>query len=124
MSWKLMMSWLMGLLLICSGPLASACDASCQLRGPNSCCHTTLSSECLMPRCSSSAACNGTMHQSTAEAAMLRDSLPLAAPESAKHVPAMFHPWIAASQTTMHVRLHPPLQNRSGFDPLLVSLQI
>ena len=26
-----MMSWLMGLLLVCSGPLASGCDAACQL---------------------------------------------------------------------------------------------
>lgn len=118
-----MMSWLMGLLLVCSGAFASACDVSCQLHGPNSCCHTAVSSECRVLRCSSSA-CNGTMHPLTAETATLRDPLSVTVQASAEHVPAIFQPRIAINNSTMHVRLRPPLQNSSGFNRLLVSLQI
>lgn len=119
-----MISWLMGLLLVCSSPLISACDVSCQLHEPNSCCHTAVSSECRMLRSSSLTSCNGAMHPPTAETATLRDGLLLVSQSSAEHVPAMFQPLMAANQSTMHVRLHLPLQNSSGFDPLFVSLQI
>ena len=87
-----MMSWLMGLLLVCSGPLASGCDAACQLHGPHSCCRSVVSSACGMLRCSSSRACNGIARQQTADTATLYDRLPVAAQASAEPISAKFQP--------------------------------
>ena len=102
------MSWLMGLLLVCSGPLASGCDAACQLQCTNSCCHSALSNECRMLQCPSSTACNGTMHQTIAEIPALRDRLLQATPVSADLVPARCQPPNAVSQSTMQVRSRRP----------------
>ncbi|MGB6305050.1 MAG: hypothetical protein WBF45_15000 [Acidobacteriaceae bacterium] len=124
MTWKRMMSWLMGLLLVCSGPLASGCDAACQLHGPHSCCRSVVSSACGMLRCSSSRACNGIARQQTADTATLYDRLPVAAQASAEPISAKFQPGISLGQSILRFRLSPPLQTSSGFDPLLVSLQI
>jgi hypothetical protein len=58
------------------------------------------------------------------ETTALRDSLLSATPVIAERPPAMFQPLIATSHSATPIRLHPPLQIASAFNPLLVSLQI
>lgn len=124
MSWKRAISWVMGLLLVCSAPLASTGQTYCQSSVHGSCCYPAVSNKCCLSKCSASAACHSGLRQSKTETATLRDSFLLAASGNADLTPRMLHDRIAFSDSTLHVRLHSPLQNSSGFNPLLVSLQV
>jgi hypothetical protein len=64
------------------------------------------------------------MHDPAAETPGLGDRLQLSSPVNAESLLALFQPFIATNQSTMRNRLNPPLQYSSGFNPVLVSLQI
>src|SRR6185437_220294 len=124
MSWQRIIWGLIALLLVCNGSFAFAGSPGCRVRKISSCCHSAPATESRVPRCSSSTGCNEAMHSQTAETATFRDMCELDAPVNADLLFATLYPRIATCQSTMHARSHPPLQNPSGFNPLLVSLQV